>query len=192
MKINLAVAELPRVHGVDGDGGGVQPYHRGLIQISKPLADLDVDQAPAQAGEPAEAAHMELCIPTVHDASLAPEGTHVVTIGVRPVCDQHGGLDDVKGGRGRPRGRAPWDVRPEPPGVDPDRGLDAARSERDCRSQEGITCTGDMSPDQLLSPCADTRITAPGRLVVPSVEAGTHWRRDRRERTELCTKCSTT
>ena len=98
MKINLAVAELPRVHGVDGDGGGVQPYHRGLIQISKPLADRDVDQASAQAGVPAEAAHMELCIPTVHDASLAPKGTHVVTIGVRsqPYALRDAAWDDIK------------------------------------------------------------------------------------------------
>ena len=98
MKINLAVAELPRVRGVDGDGDGVQPYHRGLIQISKPLADLDVDQASAQAGIPAEAAHMELCVPTVHDPSLAPEGTHVVTIGVRsqPYTLRDAAWDDIK------------------------------------------------------------------------------------------------
>jgi phytoene dehydrogenase-like protein len=98
MKINLAVAELPRVNGVDDDGGDVQPYHRGLIQISKPLADLDIDQASAQAGIPAEAAHMELCIPTVHDASLAPEGTHVVTIGVRsqPYTLRDATWDDIK------------------------------------------------------------------------------------------------
>ena len=98
MKINLAVAELPRVRGVDGDGGDVQPYHRGLIQISKPLADLDVDQASAQAGIPAETAHMELCIPTVHDPSLAPEGAHVVTIGVRsqPYTLRDAAWDDIK------------------------------------------------------------------------------------------------
>ena len=61
----------------------MQPYHRGLIQITKPLAALDVDQASARCGIPADAAHMELCVPTVHDPSLAPEGQHVVTIGVR-------------------------------------------------------------------------------------------------------------
>jgi phytoene dehydrogenase-like protein len=85
MKINLAVAELPLVRGIAGNGGaeGVQPYHRGLIQIAKPLADLDQDQASARAGIPAETAHMELCVPTVHDPSLAPIGAHVVTIGVR-------------------------------------------------------------------------------------------------------------
>ena len=94
----------------------MQPYHRGLIQISKPLADLDVDQASAQAGVPAEAAHMELCVPTVHDPSLAPEGTHVVTIGVRsqPYTLRDAAWDDIKDGRGRSRRRSPGDVRPEP------------------------------------------------------------------------------
>jgi len=99
MKINLAVAELPRVGGlvakVDIDG---VPYHRGLIQIAKPLADLDQDQASAQAGVPAEAAHMELCVPTVHDPSLAPDGAHVVTIGVRsqPYRLRDAAWDEIK------------------------------------------------------------------------------------------------
>ena len=50
MKMNLAVAELPRVRGYD-DGDGVRPYHRGLVQLTKPLADLDADQASARAGD---------------------------------------------------------------------------------------------------------------------------------------------
>jgi phytoene dehydrogenase-like protein len=81
LKINLAVAELPRIAGDRGED--VQPYHRGLVQVTKPLADLDADQASARRGVAAPAAHMELCVPTVHDPSLAPEGRHVVTIGVR-------------------------------------------------------------------------------------------------------------
>ena len=100
MKINLAVAELPRVRGLTGDGDaeGVQPYHRGLIQIAKPLADLDQDQASAQAGVPAAAGHMELCVPTVHDPTLAPNGAHVVTIGVRsqPYRLRDAAWDDIK------------------------------------------------------------------------------------------------
>lgn len=96
MKINLAVAELPRLNGEDG--ADVQPYHRGLVQITKPLADLDVDQASARDGLPAESAHMELCVPTVHDPSLTPPGNHVVTIGVRsqPYGLRDEAWDDVK------------------------------------------------------------------------------------------------
>jgi len=100
MKINLAVAELPQVAGPASDGGtgGLQPYHRGLVQIAKPLAELDRDQASAQAGIPAETAHMELCVPTVHDPSLAPDGAHVVTVGVRsqPYRLRDAAWDDIK------------------------------------------------------------------------------------------------
>jgi len=81
VKMNLAVAELPRVAG--DTSGGPQPYHRGLLQIAKPLGDLDADQALAAEGEPAPEPHIEVCFPSVHDPSLAPPGRHVVTIGVR-------------------------------------------------------------------------------------------------------------
>src|SRR5260370_42133058 len=62
IKMNLAVSELPRLRG--DDGGGTQPYHRGLIQITKPLSELDRDQEAARAGLPAALPHAELCIPT--------------------------------------------------------------------------------------------------------------------------------
>jgi phytoene dehydrogenase-like protein len=81
MKINLALSRLPFVPGLPN--GSPQPYHRGLIQITKPLADLDRDQAEARRGIPAESGHIELCFPSVHDPSLAPEGQHVATLGVR-------------------------------------------------------------------------------------------------------------
>ncbi len=81
MKLNLAVEGLPRLRG-DGSPS-VQDYHRGLLQITKPLADLDADQAGARQGRIAATGHMEVCIPSVHDPSLAPEGRHVVTVGVR-------------------------------------------------------------------------------------------------------------
>jgi phytoene dehydrogenase-like protein len=80
IKINLGVSELPRASGMNGNG--VMPYHRGIMEVSSPLADMDRAQALAQQGIPAEDAHIELCIPTVHDPALAPEGKHVVTIDV--------------------------------------------------------------------------------------------------------------
>ena len=81
MKINLGVGELPRLK-TDGSRDP-QPYHRGLLQFTKPLESLDQDQMAARAGEPAATPHIELCIPTMHDPSLAPQDSHVVTIGVR-------------------------------------------------------------------------------------------------------------
>jgi phytoene dehydrogenase-like protein len=80
VKINLAVGELPRAAAVPGDG--VQPYHRGIVEINPTLAEMDAAQAEARAGRPAADPHIELCVPTVHDPSLAPDGSHVVTIDV--------------------------------------------------------------------------------------------------------------
>jgi phytoene dehydrogenase-like protein len=80
IKINLAVAELPRVSGFPV--AGVQDYHRGILEINSPLADMDWDQAQARRGIPAENSHVEVCFPTVHDPSLAPTGRHIVTIDV--------------------------------------------------------------------------------------------------------------
>jgi phytoene dehydrogenase-like protein len=70
VKINLAVGELPRAAAVPGDG--VQPYHRGIVEINPTLAEMDAAQAEARAGRPAADPHIELCVPTVHDPAWRP------------------------------------------------------------------------------------------------------------------------
>ncbi|MBN8865949.1 MAG: NAD(P)/FAD-dependent oxidoreductase [Solirubrobacterales bacterium] len=80
MKINLAVDKLPKATNMQGEG--IQPYHLGIMEVNQPLADMDRAQAEARAGRPAEDPHVEMCIPTVHDPSLAPPGHHVLTIDV--------------------------------------------------------------------------------------------------------------
>jgi phytoene dehydrogenase-like protein len=80
IKINLAVDELPRVRGLDGSG--IQPYHRGIMEVGPPLADLDLQQAQARQGIAGTGTHIELCFPSVHDPSLAPEGRHIITVDV--------------------------------------------------------------------------------------------------------------
>jgi phytoene dehydrogenase-like protein len=80
MKINLAVDRLPVATNMPGEG--VQPYHRGIMEVNQPLADMDRAQAEARAGRSADDPHVEMCIPTVHDPSLAPDGHHVLTIDV--------------------------------------------------------------------------------------------------------------
>ena len=80
MKINLAVGELPRL---DGTPPGEQGHHRGLIQLTLPLAGMDRDQEGARRGIPAPAPHVELCVPSALDPTLAPADRHVLTLGVR-------------------------------------------------------------------------------------------------------------
>jgi len=96
MKINLAVGELPRFVGLDGDG--VQPYHTGIMEVNPTLAELDGQQQLAREGIPAVETHIELCIPTVHDPTLAPAGKHIVTIDVnsQPYRLASGNWDEIK------------------------------------------------------------------------------------------------
>lgn len=96
MKITLGVSELPIADNMPGSG--VQPYHRGIMEINQPLSDMDRAQAEARAGKPADDPHVEMCIPTVHDPSLAPEGHHVLTIDVnsQPYDLAEGSWDEIK------------------------------------------------------------------------------------------------
>jgi phytoene dehydrogenase-like protein len=96
IKINLAVDKLPVASGMPSDG--VQPYQRGIMEVNQPLADMDRAQAEARAGLPGKDPHIELCIPTVHDASLAPAGHHIVTIDVnsQPYSLADGSWDDIR------------------------------------------------------------------------------------------------
>jgi phytoene dehydrogenase-like protein len=151
MKLNLAVAELPRLR--TEKSRDVQPYHRGLIQITKPLTDLDRDQDGARAGVPADAAHIELCIPTVHDPSLAPDGKHVLTIGVRsqPYSLRDAAWDDIKDGVADRVIESLGTFMPNLPGSVLHREiLTPLDLERRLSLTGGHHLHGDMSPDQLL------------------------------------------
>jgi phytoene dehydrogenase-like protein len=96
MKINLAVDRLPTAAALGGDG--VRPYHRGIVEVNTTVAEMDAAQAEARAGRPAGNPHIELCFPTVHDPSLAPDGKHVVTIDVnsQPYSLAEGSWDQIR------------------------------------------------------------------------------------------------
>ncbi len=98
VKINLAVDRLPVSTAIGGDG--VQPYHHGIMEVNPTVAEMDAAQSQARAGVPAPDPHIELCIPTVHDPSLAPEGAHVVTIDVnsQPYSLAEGDWDSLRDG----------------------------------------------------------------------------------------------
>jgi phytoene dehydrogenase-like protein len=95
IKINLALDGLPSMAA--REDGVVQPYHTGIMEINPFLAEMDLQQAQAVQGIAADPAHIELCFPTVHDPSLAPEGHHVVTIDVnsQPYRLAEGTWDDI-------------------------------------------------------------------------------------------------
>jgi phytoene dehydrogenase-like protein len=82
IKINLALSGLPRMNlPALNEGDGVQPYHRSIIEMNSSIRQMDLNQAEARAGIPAkDDPHVECCFPTVFDASLAPEGKHIMTI----------------------------------------------------------------------------------------------------------------
>ncbi len=96
VKINLAVDQLPVAATLDGTS--VQPYHRGIAEVNPTIAQMDAAQAEARAGIPATDPHIELCVPTVHDPSLAPAGKHVVTIDVnsQPYTLADGSWDEIR------------------------------------------------------------------------------------------------
>ena len=95
-KVNLALSALPWVDGPPR--AGAQPYHFGIMEVNSTLAEMDRDQAMARAGIPAEDSHIEICFPTVHDPSLAPEGRHIATIDInsQPYTLAEGSWDDRK------------------------------------------------------------------------------------------------
>ncbi|MGK2933199.1 MAG: phytoene desaturase family protein [Solirubrobacterales bacterium] len=96
MKINLAVNDLPMATNMPAKG--LQPYHLGIMEVNQPLADMDRAQAEARAGKPGGDPHVEMCIPTVHDPSLAPDGHHVLTIDInsQPYDLAEAEWDDIK------------------------------------------------------------------------------------------------
>ena len=99
MKINLGLSGLPSAKGQPQDG--VQPYHAGIVEVTPFIPDMDLQQAQAAYGIAVPDSHVELCFPTVHDPSLAPEGKHIATIDVnsQPFHLREGTWDAIKDSR---------------------------------------------------------------------------------------------
>jgi phytoene dehydrogenase-like protein len=152
MKINLAVGELPRASGVDGRG--VRPYHTGIMEVNSTLADMDRAQDEARAGRAAADPHIELCIPTVHDPSLAPEGRHVITIDVnsQPYELADGSWDEIRESVADQVVARLGELFPNLPGSIVDRQvLSPLDLERVLGISGGHALHGDMSFDQLFA-----------------------------------------
>lgn len=77
-KVNLALGELPRFSGVTGDDS-----LQGVISLSPDLDYLERAYDDAKHGRVSSRPYLEAVIPTLHDASLAPPGRHVMSVWVQ-------------------------------------------------------------------------------------------------------------
>jgi phytoene dehydrogenase-like protein len=149
IKINLALSDLPFVRGLPD--GGVQRYHTGIMELNPFLNDMDRQQEQARAGTPADPAHVELCFPTVHDPSLAPEGKHIATIDVNSQPYDGPDWDAIKEDRADRAVAQIAEHFPKLPDLIEHRQV---LSPLDLERRLGITgghaLHGDMAPDQLL------------------------------------------
>ena len=151
IKINLGVSELPYVRGLPE--GGVQPYHTGIMELQSFIGDMDAQQAQAVQGIPADPAHIEICFPTVHDPSLAPEGKHIMTIDVnsQPYTLRDGSWDDIREDRADRAIEQMSQYFPKLPDlVEHRQVLSPLDLERVIGLTGGHALHGDMAPDQLL------------------------------------------
>ena len=150
IKINLGVSELPMVRGLPE--GGVQPYHTGVMELNPFMADMDRQQDLARAGVAADPAHIEVCFPTVHDPSLAPEGKHIMTIDVNSQpYELKDDWDQIKEARADRAIAQMAEYFPKLPDLIEHRQvLSPLDMERLLGMTGGHALHGDMAPDQLL------------------------------------------
>ncbi|MEE9229731.1 MAG: NAD(P)/FAD-dependent oxidoreductase [Acidobacteriota bacterium] len=150
IKINLAVAELPRFNGLPGTG--VQPYHRSMIGINPGMEDLERGANDVKLGIPTSEPHVELCIPTIYDPSLAPPGKHIIVMDAvcQPYGLREGSWDQIREKVADNLIHYLARYIPNLPGSILHRQiLDPLVVERDLYMTGGHHLHGDMSPDQL-------------------------------------------
>ncbi len=96
LKINVALSELPDFTCLPGRAPG--PQHRGTIHIAPTLDYVERAYDDAKYGRPSEAPVLECTIPSVVDPSVAPPGTHLMSMFVQyaPYALRDGSWDDRK------------------------------------------------------------------------------------------------
>jgi phytoene dehydrogenase-like protein len=77
VKVNLVVDRLPEFTSRPGFDPAV---HGGTIVLAESLAEVESGFQDAVAGRASLRPFADICIPTVFDDSLAPEGTHIVSL----------------------------------------------------------------------------------------------------------------
>jgi len=77
VKVNLALDRLPEFSGKPGFDPEV---HGGTIVLAESLDEIENAFQDAVRGRPAVAPFADICIPSVFDRSLAPDGAHVMSM----------------------------------------------------------------------------------------------------------------
>ncbi len=86
LKINCHVRELPNFTA--RPSASAAPHHRGTLHICPDFDTLERAYDDAKYGEPSRTPILEMTIPTVVDDTLAPPGTHLVSMFVQYAPDK--------------------------------------------------------------------------------------------------------
>jgi len=77
VKVNLALGRLPEFASKPGFDPTV---HGGTIVLAESLDEIETSFQEAAAGQPSSRPFADICIPSVFDRTLAPEGKHVMSL----------------------------------------------------------------------------------------------------------------
>jgi phytoene dehydrogenase-like protein len=94
VKVNVAVDRLPEFTAKPGFDPEV---HGGTIVLAEALADIEGAFQDAVAGRAAAVPFADICIPSVFDPTLAPEGQHVVSMFTQWVPHEWAATADADG-----------------------------------------------------------------------------------------------
>jgi phytoene dehydrogenase-like protein len=78
VKINLALGELPSFTA--NPGSNQQEHHTGSVEMAPSMEFIERAFLDAREGRPAAAPFSDSVIPTTCDRTLAPEGTHIMSL----------------------------------------------------------------------------------------------------------------
>src|SRR6516162_538576 len=94
-KINLALTGLPEFTAFPATPG---PHHRATMHICPSIEYIEHAWDDAKYGRPSERPLLELTIPTMYDASLAPPGRHIMGIFLQyaPYTLREGAWDELR------------------------------------------------------------------------------------------------
>jgi phytoene dehydrogenase-like protein len=94
-KMNLALSGLPEFTAYPGAPG---PQHRATMHICPEIDYVERAWDDAKYGRPSERPLLELTIPTMYDASLAPPGKHIMGIFLQyaPYTLREGSWDELR------------------------------------------------------------------------------------------------